>query len=585
MSSPTPTEKKPSRLSLRLMGFSALLLISLVLIIPLATLFFFDANQFKSEISHFIQEKTGVPITLKGKLSLAWYPQLAITAESVELKNLGNVQKLVLEAQLKPLLKKEVIIDKVILKAPTLHLKKDKHGTFNWEGYLKHHPEENKAPSLNPSTPTAKQSKKLLFSVNHIEVKEGVFAFEDPLKHQTLTLAQVSFKTTGKDAKGKYPIFSDFDYKLIQRNEMLSQGKGEIKGDIFPNKTAALKTQLKGTFPEVFGENEGVFSSDVIIHPNQITLSSFDFQNTKTHLNGNVRILLPFAKDEISGNLAANKLVIKGIHADNIKTQFVKKANMLSLSSLSATLYEGHLRANIQHDLNHQKPTLVRGIAENINIAPLLIDFKQKPTLTGKGNAHFDLGVTPKHLNGTVLLKLHDGMLHGIDIDSVFAKARALLKQETIDVPDRKYTPYESLTGTFKISDNLVYNNDLNLLSQNFQANGDGSLNFNNQTLEYKIKATPIYHDGAKHPNALPIAIRVKGPMDSPHVELDLSVYQALLEQQAKKKLEEKAASKIEREINRKLEKALGKEGEKGEEIQNKIEKEINKGLKKIFKF
>jgi hypothetical protein len=177
--------------------------------------------------------------------------------------------------------------------------------------------------------------------------------------------------------------------------------------------------------------------------------------------------------------------------------------------------------------------------------------------------------------------------------------AQALLNKEENKQADTQKTPFGDLTATLNIHDNIIDNNDLKIASSDFIAEGQGSVDINQKTIEYKIKAFRQYADNQQHPNAYPLALRIKGSLRHPKVEPDLDLYIKLATERELRKRAEKELSK---QLDKHLGKLLGKDnttttqetttGEVNaatqpsteDVIKDKLQKKLNKGLNKLFK-
>ncbi|HET9843485.1 MAG TPA: AsmA-like C-terminal region-containing protein, partial [Gammaproteobacteria bacterium] len=195
-------------------------------------------------------------------------------------------------------------------------------------------------------------------------------------------------------------------------------------------------------------------------------------------------------------------------------------------------------------------------------------------------------------LSGPLQVQINQGIIEGLDLEYYLESARALLKKEQRPKNDRKRTSFTTLKGTFLANHNYLTNNDLRLDADNLYALGDGSIDLNQKYLEYKFLVHKIYHDGKQHPNALPLAVRVKGPFNDIKIMPDIDAY-------LKTVVKKEAQEELEEQLNKHLDKILRKEktpesngsppptedNASPESVEDKIEEEIDKGLKKLFKF
>ena len=118
-------------------------IIGLIIVAAIAGYLFirnFDLNKYKSEISTLAEEQLGRKLAINGeaKLGISFTPTLII--EDVELANaegasqpqMVTVGSLEVKLALLPLLKRQVVIDNVILQNPVINLEVAADGTPNW---------------------------------------------------------------------------------------------------------------------------------------------------------------------------------------------------------------------------------------------------------------------------------------------------------------------------------------------------------------------------------------------------------------------------------------------------------------------
>ena len=118
-------------------------IIGLIIVAAIAGYLFirnFDLNKYKSEISTLAEEQLGRKLAINGeaKLGISFTPTLII--EDVELANaegasqpqMVTVGSLEVKLALLPLLKRQVVIDNVILQNPVINLEVAADGTSNW---------------------------------------------------------------------------------------------------------------------------------------------------------------------------------------------------------------------------------------------------------------------------------------------------------------------------------------------------------------------------------------------------------------------------------------------------------------------
>ena len=122
---------------LYLIGILVLLIVAAVVVIPLVV----DPNDYRDKITQVVEEKTGRKLDIKGDLGLSVFPWLALeigpttlsNAQGFTAENFAAVENVQVRVKLLPLLRKQVEMDKIVLKGLALNLEKNKAGQTNWD--------------------------------------------------------------------------------------------------------------------------------------------------------------------------------------------------------------------------------------------------------------------------------------------------------------------------------------------------------------------------------------------------------------------------------------------------------------------
>lgn len=183
----------------------------LVLIIGLAVSlpFLLDPNDYKDRVVQLVKEKTGRDLTIGGKIGLSFFPWIGVELNKLSLSNaagfgqepFAQIEQSVVRVKLLPLLRKEVQVDKVVLKGLQLNLAKDAQGKTNWADLTQGASKESPAPSTPaPSDPAA--SPLALLSVNGLDIRDSRLSWRDAATGSVLNFQNIKL-ATGALAPGK----------------------------------------------------------------------------------------------------------------------------------------------------------------------------------------------------------------------------------------------------------------------------------------------------------------------------------------------------------------------------------------------
>lgn len=230
--------------------------------------------------------------------------------------------------------------------------------------------------------------------------------------------------------------------------------------------------------------------------------------------------------------------------------------------------------------------------ARNIDLLPLLGEMAEFRRLQGAANADLqflgvgnNLDAIMNSLRGEGVLRLSDGEIIGFDL------AGMLRNLDMSYMGEQNRTVYETITGTFTISDGVLRNDDLRLQASRFSVTGRGNIGLGQRNLDYRI--VPAALQGADG-EALRVPLMITGPWDAPRFRLDLEALaqerlraeQERLEEIAReeaRRLEERARQEAEQRIERELG-VTREEGERLEDtLRRGVEQEIGSRLRGLL--
>ncbi len=265
------------------------------------------------------------------------------------------------------------------------------------------------------------------------------------------------------------------------------------------------------------------------------------------------------------GTLAVGQLTIAGIRMSAVKLTVDAKDGLVRLNPSQAKLYGGAHRGNVVLDARGEVARLsVEEHMNGVQFAPLFADLFDSKRLSGTGAASAvltargnDSKALIHSLDGHLDFEVTNGALEGTDLWYEMRRARALWKREPAPAQvSTGRTAFHTLKGTGTIDKGVLSNRDLQIDMDYLKANGEGTLDFTSQAVDYRLQTNvyriPEQGAGAEMQDlkAAEIPVRVSGPLADPKVRLDLD---ALAKAQAAKKVDEKKE-----EMTNKLKEKLG---------------------------
>lgn len=220
--------------------------------------------------------------------------------------------------------------------------------------------------------------------------------------------------------------------------------------------------------------------------------------------------------------------------------------------------------------------------AREIDLLPLLSELADYRRLQGAANADLQfLGVgnslhaIMNSLRGEGRIALAQGEIIGFDL------AGMLRNLDMSYMGDQNRTVYQSVTGTFTISDGVMRNDDLHMEAGQISVVGRGSVGLGARNLDYRIVPAAVRGD-----DTFRVPLMITGPWDAPRFRLDmealareqLRVEQERLEEIAReeaRRLEERARTELENRVQREL----GVERQEGERVQDTIRRGVEQEI------
>lgn len=200
---------------LKIIGLIVAVVVALFVIAAVALMLFFDPNDYRDDIARYVKDQTGRELKIEGDLSLSYFPWIGIEIGKVELGNasgfgpqpFAQVVQAGIKVQLLPLLRQELVMDKVILDGLQLNLARNDKGVGNWEGLSKPTPEGKTAePEPNGRPGLAR------FDISGVAVSDANIEWDDRQAGTHLAVRDLNLATGRLGGSGPVPVKLKFDF-------------------------------------------------------------------------------------------------------------------------------------------------------------------------------------------------------------------------------------------------------------------------------------------------------------------------------------------------------------------------------------
>jgi len=283
------------------------------------------------------------------------------------------------------------------------------------------------------------------------------------------------------------------------------------------------------------------------------------------------------------GNVRIASLKVENLRLSSVRIGINADNGKIDINPVAANLYGGTAAGTISLVASSTPEFALKQNLAGISIGNLLKDAIDKAPIDGKGNVQLDVrshGATAKQLkkalSGTAKLELRDGAVSGINIAQAIRNAKAKIgtassgaaPQSGVSSETEK-TDFSELNGSFRITNGVAHNDDLDVKSPLFRLGGSGDIDIGDDRLDYLVKATivpTLQGQGGAELQALKgvtVPVRLSGPFTSIGWKVDFaSLVQGLAKgkiDEKKEELKAKVQEKVQDELKDKLKGLFGK--------------------------
>ncbi len=167
-----------------------------------------DPNRYRGQVERIVADLTGRPLVIEGNLEITWFPWLGVRMGHAHLGDvpdaagapLAEWDSLSVAAKVVPLLKGQVVVDRIRLQNPHIHLRRDRQGRGNWEDLGPRRQSASAAETLgSPSAPGPKTNggpapptgTTGATQVAGLEIRDGMLDYADEETGQQVSLSDL----------------------------------------------------------------------------------------------------------------------------------------------------------------------------------------------------------------------------------------------------------------------------------------------------------------------------------------------------------------------------------------------------------
>jgi AsmA protein len=371
-----------------LVGAGVLVLIGAAVIAFFAATF--DPNAYKPRIVELVKQQTGRTLTMDGTIGLTFFPKLGAAVDKVTLSEpngsrpFARVEEARVAVALLPLLRKQLVVDRVTLKGLAADLVRDKDGRTNFDDLTGQSAKAGKpgeAPAPRPG------GAPLVIDIGGIVIEDATLGWRDERDGTRVRLSEVNLETgrLASGVPGKLTLSARVAGEQPKANLKISADTGyRLDFDTQAVVLSALDVKATGDAPGADGLDARIKAEAVEVDTktSRVSVSRVELAaRTKDGLDATVavpRLQLTGEQAESQAITGVLKLVSaeRAVEAKLQLAPITAKGKQLALARLDLDLTakqgdltaQGKLATPVTLDLDRQRAVLP-GIAGDLAIS------------------------------------------------------------------------------------------------------------------------------------------------------------------------------------------------------------------------
>ncbi len=279
--------------------------------------------------------------------------------------------------------------------------------------------------------------------------------------------------------------------------------------------------------------------------------------------NDNLGLPIDLLRDlHLDGRLTAGRLKASDLTFTDLQATITARDGLIKVTPLGLKLYEGSLKGNAALDVRGATPRFaINSVLEGVQAGEVVKQMFGDDYLTGISRLTLDLktqgdrvSALKQALNGNLVFNFKEGSIANSEIAQRIARVITFFKGNAEPSASPAETRFTRLTGTASITNGVMANNNLALVSPQILAKGQGKVNIPQSRVDYTLNVA-LNDEGKPRANRY-VPIEIGGSFSDLDYDLALTgVIKDKAEEAVKKEVKEK-----EQELKEELQQKLGDE-------------------------
>ncbi len=473
-------------------------------------------NDYKTQITHMIHEKTGYHFIFDHDINWRILPNIQVTANNIRAyiekeEPLAKFDHIIFSIQWLPLLTQQLHFKHIEIQGTHINIEKNKTGQFNF------------IPVMNIENPTPAPehylaTTQMLWNIEQLSFKNVTLNYEDKQDNRSVVIQEAEFNIN-PSTHNKISIASKLSLQTTNPDiKLITQIQGQGLFDL--TKKYYEFNEIKLTCQSPIEQDPFILTGQVNIDKDRLsfnlqgsTLNPKDYWTpAESAAPGNSKLFQLLGRTKspsiipielikhlnFDGLLTLEKLVIEPITLQQASIDMSASEGILTVSNLNANFYNGILRANVQANVQKSMPQFsLNANMQQVNLQSLVNSIESLPNLTGKADIDLNLNTQGNtqpmllaNLNGELTTRIKQGSFLDFKLQQVICQTIDNFKNQSISAPIQEdATGFTQLTSKWIIENGIAKNQDLIMNTDSFELTGNGMVNLKNKTVEYYLGA------------------------------------------------------------------------------------------------
>lgn len=367
--------------TIKIISVSVGVVLLLVVAIAIALPFVVDPNDYKPEIAQAVKQRTGRVLDFKGDITLSVFPWIGLELGETRLSNargFGNkpfakVQRVSIKIKLLPLLRNQIVVNKIVLDGLQLNLARNRKGVTNWDDLMRAAASSSSAATESTSDET-RTGEAVTVAVAGIDIRHGEFHWADAMTGDDYRIRNLDLQTSELALGKSTQLHLGFD---AESGSPPVKTRIDLDGDVlFDPDTQRLKIgklKLKAAGLTLIASIDGKNVIDAPKFSGTLHLASFNARDFLAELGIKIEMQDPNALTRVS-----------------MSTHFNATTKKVSLKKLKLQLDDSTVTGTLSARLSATPSYRFSLALDEIDIdryLPPATDAQNNPAAAGPGNA------------------------------------------------------------------------------------------------------------------------------------------------------------------------------------------------------